>query len=69
LSTKATWPRLAAAAFTVAGVRLPLAHDHDAASRMLRAPVADARSQLSKLIDQAASTHERFEIGGFSASA
>jgi prevent-host-death family protein len=25
-------------------------------------PVADARSQLSKLIDQAASTHERFEI-------
>jgi antitoxin YefM len=25
-------------------------------------PVADARAQLSKLIDQAASTHERFEI-------
>lgn len=25
-------------------------------------PVADARSQLSKLIDEAASTHERFEI-------
>lgn len=25
-------------------------------------PVADARAQLSKLIDQATSTHERFEI-------
>lgn len=25
-------------------------------------PVADARSHLSRLIDQAASTHERFEI-------
>ncbi len=29
---------------------------------MTTLPVADARSQLSKLIDQAASTHERFEI-------
>ena len=29
---------------------------------MATLPVADARSQLSKLIDQAASTHERFEI-------
>jgi antitoxin YefM len=29
---------------------------------MTMLPVADARSQLSKLIDQAASTHERFEI-------
>jgi antitoxin YefM len=25
-------------------------------------PVAEARAQLSKLIDEAASTHERFEI-------
>jgi prevent-host-death family protein len=25
-------------------------------------PVADARSQLSKLVDAAASTHERYEI-------
>jgi antitoxin YefM len=29
---------------------------------MTTLPVADARAQLSKLIDQAASTHERFEI-------
>ena len=29
---------------------------------MTTLPVADARSQLSRLIDQAASTHERFEI-------
>lgn len=29
---------------------------------MTTLPVADARSQLSKLIDQAAATHERFEI-------
>lgn len=29
---------------------------------MTTLPVADARSHLSKLIDEAASTHERFEI-------
>lgn len=29
---------------------------------MTSLPVADARSQLSKLIDEAVSTHERFEI-------
>jgi prevent-host-death family protein len=29
---------------------------------MATLPVADARAQLSKLIDQAESTHERFEI-------
>lgn len=29
---------------------------------MATLPVADARSQLSKLIDEATSTHERFEI-------
>lgn len=29
---------------------------------MASLPVADARSQLSKLIDEAVSTHERFEI-------
>jgi prevent-host-death family protein len=29
---------------------------------MTTLPVADARSQLSKLIEAAASTHERFEI-------
>ncbi len=29
---------------------------------MTTLPVADARSQLSKLIDEAATTHERFEI-------
>lgn len=29
---------------------------------MTTLPVADARAQLSKLIDEATSTHERFEI-------
>lgn len=29
---------------------------------MLTLPVAEARSQLSKLIEEAATTHERFEI-------
>jgi antitoxin YefM len=29
---------------------------------MTTLPLADARAQLSKLIDQAATTHERFEI-------
>lgn len=29
---------------------------------MTTLPVADARAQLSKLIDEAATTHERFEI-------
>jgi prevent-host-death family protein len=29
---------------------------------MTTLPVADARSQLSRLIDEAATTHERFEI-------
>jgi antitoxin YefM len=29
---------------------------------MTMLPVADARSQPSKLIDQAVSTHERYEI-------
>ena len=29
---------------------------------MTTLPVADARAQLSKLIDQAVATHERFEI-------
>ncbi len=29
---------------------------------MTTLPVAEARAQLSKLIDEAASTHERFEI-------
>ncbi len=29
---------------------------------MTTLPVADARARLSKLIDEAASTHERFEI-------
>lgn len=29
---------------------------------MTTLPVADVRAQLSKLIDEAASTHERFEI-------
>lgn len=29
---------------------------------MATLPVADARSQLSKLIDEATATHERFEI-------
>lgn len=29
---------------------------------MTTLPVADARAQLSRLIDQAVSTHERFEI-------
>lgn len=29
---------------------------------MATLPLADARSRLSKLIDEAASTHERFEI-------
>ncbi len=29
---------------------------------MTTLPVADARAQLSKLIEEAASTHERFEI-------
>lgn len=31
-------------------------------SYMPTLPVADARSQLSKLIDEAVTTHERFEI-------
>jgi antitoxin YefM len=29
---------------------------------MITLPIADARAQLSKLVDEASSTHERFEI-------